>query len=229
MLEIDGRHILTTLEEKVSPDHAAVIVIDCQKEFTTPGCFWDELGQDVAATGAVAQRLESFLEQARACGVRIVHVRANYDPEYMNDPMYERLHRHGSRKYCQSGDPASEFHPGLEPRAGEPQVVKHRYDAFYDTELDLVLQSWGIKTVILTGFVTHGCVDSTARHAYFKGYYVVLADDLTGGADEAVQRMTADSVELMFGVTASSAAIAGAWRTDARWETAGASVAAGAA
>jgi ureidoacrylate peracid hydrolase len=211
MLEIDGRKILTTLAEKVSPAHCAVIVIDCQHEFIADGGFWDELGQDVSETKVVAERIATFLEQARRHGVRIVHVRAIYDPHYMNDPMFERLHRHGSRLYCQSDDPASRFYEGLEPRPGEPEVVKHRFDAFYDTELDIILQSWGVKTVILAGLVTHGCVDSTARHAYFGGYYVVFPPDLTGGASPEVKRVTVESINVMFGVTPSPDEILAAW------------------
>jgi ureidoacrylate peracid hydrolase len=211
MIEIDGRMILTTLAEKVAPAHAAVIVIDCQDEFIADGGFWDELGQDVSETKVVAQRISAFLEQARDHGVRIVHVRAIYDRHHMNDPMVERLHRHGSRLYCQSDDPASRFYGGLEPCPGEPEVIKHRFDAFYDTELDIILQSWGVKTVILAGLVTHGCVDSTARHAYFNGYYVVFPPDLTGGASPEVKRVTVESMNVMFGVTPSAAEIVAAW------------------
>jgi ureidoacrylate peracid hydrolase len=211
MLEIDGRKILTTLAEKVSPEHAAVIVIDCQEEFIADGGFWDELGQDVSETKVVAERIAAFLEQARRHGVHIVHVRAIYDPQYMTDPMFERLHRHGSRLYCQSDDPASGFYEGFEPRPGEPEVVKHRFDAFYETELDIILKAWGVKTVILTGLVTHGCVDSTARHAYFAGYYVVFPPDLTGGASPEVKRVTVESMNVMFGVTPSPDEIVTAW------------------
>src|SRR5207245_2022135 len=80
----------------------------------------------------------------------------------------------------------------------EPVVVKHRFDAFYDTELDVLLRGRGIRTTIMTGVAVHGCVDSTSRHAYFKGYYVVFGADLTGGASPEVQRMTLDSMNLMF-------------------------------
>ncbi|HZO76723.1 MAG TPA: isochorismatase family cysteine hydrolase [Solirubrobacteraceae bacterium] len=212
MIKIDDREILETLDEKVAPDHAAVIVIDCQHEFIADGGFWDELGQDVSETRIVAERIAGFLERAREFGVRIVHVRAIYDRHHMSDPMFERLHRHGSRLYCQSDDPASDFYPGLEPRAGEPEVVKHRFDAFYDTELDLILRAWGVKTVILAGLVTHGCVDSTARHAYFNGYYVVFPPELTGGASPEVKRVTAETIDVMFGITPSVQEIEASWK-----------------
>jgi nicotinamidase-related amidase len=211
MIEVDGRQILTTLPEKVAPAHTAVVVIDCQHEFIAEDGFWGELGQDTSETQAVAARIADFLDQARPHGVRIVHVRAIYDRRHMNDPMHERLHRHGSRLYCQSEDPASRFYDGLEPRPGEPEVIKHRFDAFYDTELDLTLRAWGVKTVVLSGLVTHGCVDSTARHAYFNGYYVVFPPELTGGASPEVKRVTAETINVMFGVTPSVEEILGAW------------------
>ncbi len=63
----------------------------------------------------------------------------------------------------------------------------------------------------MTGVATHGCVDSTSRHAYFKGYYVVFGADLTGGASPEVQQVTLDSIDLMFGVTATADEIVAAW------------------
>jgi nicotinamidase-related amidase len=216
VIEIEGRQILTELHEKVDPTHTAILVIDMQKDFTTPGCFWDSLGQDVSAAQALADRLIAFLEVAREFGVRIVHVSANYDPRYMNDPMHERLHRHGVGRYCQSGTRGIEFHHGLEPRPGEAVVVKHRFDAFFDTELHLLLQAAGVKTVITTGIAVHGCVDSTTRHAYFLGYYTVFGEDLTGGATADVHQVTLDSMKLMFGVTATADEIVAAWRQDER-------------
>ena len=211
MIEIEGREILTDLCEKVDPRHTAVVVIDMQKDFTTEGCFWHSLGQDVSAAGELADRLAGFLDEARRHGVRVVHVMANYDPEYMNEPMHERLHRHGQARYCQTGTRGSEFHEGLEPRPGESVVVKHRFDAFFDTDLHSLLQAAGIRTVIMTGLAVQGCVDSSTRHAYFLGYYTVFGEDLTGGANPAVHRMTLDSMRLMFGVTATAAEIVATW------------------
>ena len=56
-------------------------------------------------------------------------------------------------------------------------VTKHRYSAFWDTEIDLYLRSNGIQSVVVTGVITSGCVESTARDAFFRNYYVVLPAD----------------------------------------------------
>jgi len=213
MIEVQGRNILTTLAEKVDPLHSAIVMVDMQKDFTAKGFWWDELGQlDGDPVKNLPERLGVFLDEARQRRVPIIHLNACYDPEYLNDAMLERMHRLDLRlEACQSGTEGSEPHPGLEPKAGERVVIKHRYDGFFDTDLHVQLQAAGVKTLIVTGVAVHGCVDSTIRHAYFHGYYVVLVQDLTGGAAEDAYQVTLDSVNLMFGVTASADEIIAAW------------------
>ena len=213
MIEIAGRQVLTGLAEKLDPAHAAVVMVDMQKDFTSRGFWWDELDQlDADPVHDLPERIAGFLELARASGIRVVHLNACYDPEYLNDAMLERMHRLGIPfEACQSGSEGIEPHPGLEPREGETVVIKHRYDGFFDTDLHMRLQAAGIKTLVVTGVAVHGCVDSTIRHAYFHGYYVVLVEDLTGGASLEAHHVTLDSVNLMFGVTATSDDVRAVW------------------
>ena len=58
-------------------------------------------------------------------------------------------------------------------------VTKHRYGAFESSDLDLVLRSKGIRTVIMTGIATNVCVETTARQAFLRDYYVVFTSDCT--------------------------------------------------
>jgi nicotinamidase-related amidase len=137
---------------------------------------------------------------------------ANYDPEYLSDAMYERMHRLGFGHYCRSGTEGIEFHPGFEPRSGEPVVVKHRFDGFYGTELDIVLRSRGVRTVVATGVAAHGCVYATAAHAYFNDYYVVMSEDLVGlgEPEELVGAMI--SIRDSYGITPTAAEISACWQ-----------------
>jgi ureidoacrylate peracid hydrolase len=66
---------------------------------------------------------------------------------------------------------------GVAPEPGDPLVTKHRYSAFINTDLDLILRAQGIKSLILTGVATNGCVESTARDGFMLDYYVVFVDD----------------------------------------------------
>jgi ureidoacrylate peracid hydrolase len=202
---------LTSLAEKVFPQHTAIIAIDLQRDFMLPGLFSDRIGQDISAMPALAKRIATFLDVARGNKVRIIHVRADYAPKFMSPPMWERLRRHGVDPYCQPGTEGIEFFPGLEPPAGEEVITKHRFDAFFGTDLDDRLRDSGIRTVIVLGVATHCCVDATARHAYFLDYYVVFGSDLTGGADSAMTEATLRTMEQCFGVVATSEEIAEAW------------------
>ncbi|MFB7970494.1 cysteine hydrolase family protein [Streptomyces rubiginosohelvolus] len=67
--------------------------------------------------------------------------------------------------------------PELAPAAGEPVVPKAAPDSFLGTELDAVLRARGVTEVVVTGFATEICVESTARQALSRGYDVVLVAD----------------------------------------------------
>ena len=60
---------------------------------------------------------------------------------------------------------------------------KYRSSGFWGTNLDLLLRSNGIESVIVTGCTTEGCVESTARDALFNDYYVVLPEDCLASDD----------------------------------------------
>jgi ureidoacrylate peracid hydrolase len=202
---------LRTLSEKVDPAHAAIIVVDMQNAFLADGEFFDQLTGNVADAQQMAATLQRFLEDARQLGVRIIHLRAVYDPEVMNEPMRERLARHGLSPYCLSGSSGVDFYPGFEPPPGELVITKHRLDGFYGTDLDDHLRRVGVRTLIMTGVVTHGCVDSTARHGYFNGYYIVFCSDATAGGSDVQRQATLQTVEEQFGVVACATEIVAAW------------------
>ncbi|WP_371656693.1 MULTISPECIES: isochorismatase family protein [unclassified Streptomyces] len=67
--------------------------------------------------------------------------------------------------------------PGLAPRSGEPVVTKTCADAFLDTDLDETLIRLGVTEVLVTGFATENCVETTARQALSHGYDLVLVAD----------------------------------------------------
>src|SRR5918995_5454238 len=91
--------LLTTLEQKISPENAALIVIDVQNDFVANNGFFDGVGADV---GSIQQhtipRLLKLIEAARAAGVLVVFVQAIYDPQDLSEPMLERNVRTGRDK-----------------------------------------------------------------------------------------------------------------------------------
>ena len=95
-------------------------------------------------------------------------------------------------------------------------MIKHRYSAMHNTELDAVLKRHGIRSLLLSGISTDTCVESTGRDAYFMDYYVTLVADCCGAFDErdhlgAIRRFDRD-----YGAVVTSSDLIGTWERRAQ-------------
>jgi nicotinamidase-related amidase len=98
---------------------------------------------------------------------------------------------------CLEGSPESEIHPELAPLPGEKVVPKHRYSAFYNTDLETVLRCLKIEDIVIAGVMTNMCCESTARDAYYRDYRVFLPADGSGSINEEMH--LASLLNLAFG------------------------------
>jgi nicotinamidase-related amidase len=96
------------------------------------------------------------------------------------DDLYSPI---ADRSSLVDGTPGVEIFNDLAPAAGEHVIKKHRYSAFFATDLDLILREWGITTVVISGTTTENCCHATARDAMFHNYKVVFLSDATGTFD----------------------------------------------
>ncbi|MCC3357756.1 isochorismatase family protein [Bacillus sp. REN16] len=69
------------------------------------------------------------------------------------------------------------FAPGINPRAEDVIIPKQAADSFYGTNLAEKLQQLGIEHLVVVGFRTEYCVDTTCRAALSLGYHVTLVED----------------------------------------------------
>ena len=105
------------------------------------------------------------------------------------------------------GEPSYEMYPQmLQPREGklEYKIVKHKFDAFFETDRDAILRYHQVDTVIITGTATNACCESTARSAFIRDYKVVFPSDLNATFDEAMHQATLRNIDLFFGRVVSS-------------------------
>jgi len=91
---------------------------------------------------------------------------------------------------CMEGTPEAEIHPRLAPLKSEKVVRKHRYSAFYNTDLEIVLRCLGIRDLVITGVMTNCCCETTARDAYMKDHRVFFLADATGSTTEDLHLAT---------------------------------------
>jgi len=85
---------------------------------------------------------------------------------------------------CMEGTKEAEIFKEIYPLPQEKIVKKHRYSAFYNTDLEIVLRCLRIKDLVISGIMTNLCCESTTRDAYFRDYKVFFLLDGTGTVNE---------------------------------------------
>ena len=194
MIEIEGKQVFTELSELVDPAHSALVVVDMQRDFCHPGGAFDRLGVDISMYPPVIPRIASLLQGARAAGVQVIYIqmtvlpgRKSESPAQIRFNLRMHLAEAGGEAlgYTADGSVGQEILPELAPVDGDLVVKKYRSSAFWGTNLDLLLRSNGIKSLIVAGCTTEGCVESTARDALFNDYYVVVVEDCVASDDRA--------------------------------------------
>ena len=187
MIEIAGKQVFTELEELVDPAHTALVVVDMQRDFCVPGGAFDRLGVDISMYPPLIPQLARLLDGARAAQVQVIYVqmtvlpgRASESPAQIRFNLRLHLASHGEGEplqYALDGSDGQQIIDELPPQPGDLLVKKYRSSGFWGTNLDLLLQSNGIRSIVMAGCTTEGCVESTARDALFNDYYVVIAED----------------------------------------------------
>ena len=210
---------LFAFPDKVAPAHTAVLVIDMQNDFCGKGGMADREGFDVAPVADMAGRLPAFLDTARAAGVLVIFVRNLYSTErnfYLSDAWLEQAARVRKGSYtlhpvCGAGQWGGDFYGDLTPRDGDAIVTKHRFNAFQGTDLDLVLRSNGIRTLVVTGCLTNVCVETTARDAFMHDYYVVVPSDATATYSDADHQASLRNIDRFFGQVTTTGDLGRVW------------------
>lgn len=167
----------------------------------------------------MAKHLPQLIRTARAAGVFVVFVRNVYTSDqnfYLSDVWLEQAARKRAGGYtripvCAAGSWGGDFYGEVRPEPHDPVVTKHRYSAFYNTDLDTILRANGIRTVVLTGVVTNVCVETSAREAFVRDYYVVVASDGTAAYVQADHDMTLKNIDRFFGETATMEELTAIW------------------
>ena len=210
---------LTCLADKIRPSHTALILIDVQNDFCASDGFVAKGGRDVSLVQEMTERLPELLDRARAAGVMVVFVRCSYssdDNRYLSDVWLEQAARRQGGGYtlspvCHDGTKGAEFYGDIAPAPGDVVIVKHRYSAFHGTELDVVLRSHGVRTVVLTGVSTHVCVETTAREAFVRDYYTVVVSDCSAAYSEQEHETALKLIDRFFGEVTSLDEICRLW------------------
>jgi ureidoacrylate peracid hydrolase len=217
----------------IDPATAAVLVVDMQNDFGAEGGMFHRAGIDIAPIRAAIAPTARVLAAARSAGISVIYLKMEHRADLADAGAVDSPHRRkhaplavGAAVTAPDGRESrilvrdtwnTEILPELAPEAGDIIVSKHRYSGFYETDLDSILRSRDVTTLIVTGCTTSVCVESTIRDAMFRDYTCLLLTDCTAepiGAD--LPRGNHDAsllvIQILFGWTATSDALIAAVR-----------------
>jgi len=202
--------MLTTLKEMVDPKHAALLVVDVQNDFCHPEGVLAKQGRDITLIREMVPRLLSFIDQAKLFNLPIIFIKVSHS-RWEDSPVWLSQKRPFEKLVCSEGSWGAEFYKVV-PQEADRIVTKYRFNAFIGTDLDLILRSRGIKTLIMTGVATNVCVESTARDGYQRDYYIVFLDDCTATYSLEEHKATLFNIDRYFGTVATSDQVVKAWQ-----------------
>ncbi len=209
MITFSARPEAVTLK----PEQSALIVIDMQNAYASPGGYLDLAGFDVSATRPVIENIKTAVSAAREAGMTIIWFQNGWDDRYVEaggpgSPNYYKsnaLKTMRKRPELQGtllakGGWDYELVAELTPQPDDIVLPKSRYSGFFNTPLDSILRSRGIRHLIFTGIATNVCVESTLRDGFFLEYFGVVLEDATHQAGPAfAQQAALFNIETFFG------------------------------
>ncbi|MBN1085306.1 pyrimidine utilization protein B [Erwinia aphidicola] len=195
------------------PEQTALIVVDMQNAYATTGGYLDLAGFDVSATRPVIDQINVAVKAARDAGIQIIWFQNGWDDQYVEagGPGSPNWHKSNALKTMRQkpelqgtllakGGWDYELVDELTPQPGDIVLPKPRYSGFFNTALDSMLRSRGIRHLVFTGIATNVCVESTLRDGFFLEYFGIVLEDATYQAGPLfAQQAAIFNIETFFG------------------------------
>lgn len=167
---------------------AALLVIDLQNFFLDP-----QSPTFTAGGAAILPNVQKLIAAFRQAGRPVIYTTHVHKPDGSDAGImgwwWEGM--------CREGYPEALVHASIAPQPQDKIIVKHRYSAFYNTDLETVLRCAKIEDLVICGVMTNLCCESTARDAYYRDYRVFFLADATGTTCEEMH--VATLVNLAYG------------------------------
>ncbi|GAA4303509.1 cysteine hydrolase family protein [Actinomadura luteofluorescens] len=205
-----------TLADRLRPDRTALILIDLSNDFVHPRGKTATVGaRDVSHAQRILLVAAELAEAARDAGVAVIHSQHTTLPGGASDSPVWRDARsraaYSAPDICLDGSWGQEIAEEVAPRPGDQVVKKYRYGGFTGTNLELILRSLGRDSVVCCGVSTNVCVDTTAREAFARDFYVTIAADACASWDMGLHAAALRTAESRFAVVAATGDVLGAW------------------
>ena len=167
----------------MSGNQSALLIIDMQNDFVLPGapCC-------IAGAQATLPNLVQVLKHYREQQLPVFHVVREYREDGSDIENFRYQSFVDGNRCAVPGTPGCEIVKELSPLAGEYRIVKNRFSAFMNTEVDFMLRRLSVNDIVVVGTQYPNCVRTTVFDALALGYDVTVVTDATSAQTEDVAR-----------------------------------------
>ena len=196
-------------EFELATEHAALLIIDMQRDFLEPGGFGEMLGNDVSQLRRTVEPNRRLLAAWREAGLPVIHTREGHSPDLSDLHPTKKIRGRGAAhigdegpmgRILVRGEAGHDIIAQLYPIKGEAVIDKPGKGAFYATELDNVLLRLGVSQLVVTGVTTEVCVNTTVREANDRGYECLVLEDCVGSYFPEFQAMGLRMIKAQGGI-----------------------------
>jgi ureidoacrylate peracid hydrolase len=209
---------------RLSPAETALIIVDMQNAYASPGGYLDIAGFDISGAAACISRIATAADAARKAGMPVLYFQNGWDPEYTEagGPGSPNWHKSNALKAMRKNPDLQgkllakggwdyALVDALAPKPGDILVPKTRYSGFFNTNIDSLLRARGIRNIVFTGIATNVCVESSLRDAFHLEYFGIVLEDATHAAGpDFAQKAALYNIETFFGWVSTVADFCGA-------------------
>ncbi|MDR1237092.1 MAG: cysteine hydrolase [Propionibacteriaceae bacterium] len=171
----------------MDPKTTGLVLIEFQNDFVTEGGSLHDAVAPVMASTDMLNHAILAADAIRAAGGQVFYQPIVFAPGYneITDHPYGILAGVVASNSFVKGGWGAEIADPIKPKDGDIVLEgKRGLDAFGSANIDFVLRSKGIRTVVLAGFLTNCCVESTMRTAYEKGFEVITLTDAVAATSQ---------------------------------------------
>ncbi len=182
------KKVYTEMKDIIDPEHTALIVWDVQKM----------LVNNIYNKEDFLKNINSLIETARKKGMPIFFTKITPLPSKFESP--SRKYSATKSKFNLSQLPKEMFDLAIQPNEGEIVINKNTASIFIGTNFELMARNAGIETLIIAGIATEIGVESTAREASNRGFYVVVGSDASSSSDKEAHERSLLNMKKLFDV-----------------------------
>ncbi len=179
----------------LSAKTTALLVIDMQNEFVEAGAHYTAHPTSLE----IIPNIDQIVSFARQHSMPVVWTQSDHSFPY-GGLLLKKYPPIAKQNVLWHGTRSFEIYRNMsQPLQGEYRVVKHKYDAFYGTDLEIILRNLKMESIIITGISTDVCCESTARSAFFRDYQVAFISDATATFNPEAHQATLRAIDTFFG------------------------------